>query len=245
MNNDYAEHLFEIEKELSTNSYYFGLLLPELKMRNNEALFALQNGDTASASSHLNVLNHELIWKDTKFELNSTPIASRSFAIDTYTANIHDEVKVKLDSLVKVYRSQYNGFNKLKDRGFERLIAKFGNSNNLLDFKQTYYNKTLANWVLAKNEIQQIAFDGEKYIQKKHPIYKEPNHPFGRAQFYAPYKWFAGLKVATPLFNMLVVWLMTISLFFTLYFRVLRRTIAYFERFKLRRLYRRLQKMST
>jgi hypothetical protein len=245
MNNDYEKHFFEMEQQMSSNSYYYGLLIPELSMRNNEAFFSLQRNDTATANAHIRILNRELLIKKGRVDFNDKLLPSSTIKVNDYSEHMHQQIKMGLDSISKIYQDKYNYYSDLKDKEFEKLIADFGSTEALLEFKQKYYNKTLSNWVLAKNEPRQIIFDGEKYIQKKHPIYKETSHPFGRAHFYAPFKWFGEFKISTPLFNMIVVWVMTFILFFTLYFRVLRRTIAYFERFKLRRLYTRLQKMKT
>ncbi len=245
MNNDFEKHFFELEQQMSTCSYNSGLLIPELKMRNNEALFAIQHNDNNKAAHHLAILNHELVLQNEELVLRSSAIAGKSLKLASYSELVHDILNQKLDSLLEIYKEQYSAYSKLKDKKFEKLLETYGSSEALLKFKQDYYNKTIADWVLAKNETDQIVFDGTRYVRKKHPIFKEPVHNWGRAHFYAAYKNLGQIKIPTPLFNVLVIWLMTIVLFFLLYFNVMRRALLYFEHFKLRRLYRKLQKMST
>ncbi len=243
INNDFEKHFFELEQQMSNCSYNSGLLIPELKMRNNEALFAIQHKNNSKAAYHLNILNSELKLQNNKLTLNKTVISGKSFNIKSYSVLVHNDINQKLDSLLELYKNQFSVYSKQKDKKFEKLIKSYGSTDALLEFKQDNYNKTLANWVLAKNESNQIILDGNRYVRNKHPIYKHPTHSWGRAHFYAPYKKIGNIKIATPLFNVLVIWLMTIVLFLSLYFNVMRRTLMYFEHFKLRKLYVKLQKM--
>jgi len=242
MNNDYEQHFFDLEQQMSNSSYYLGLLIPELKMRNNEALFSLKRNEPNKVKTHLNVLNWELKVEDNKIRINDSNVPTNSFNIETYNQKIHDTIQNNLDRLSEKYNESYLWYSKQKDAKFNSLIDELGSADELLAYKQQYFNKALATWVLAKKERNQILFDGERYIRKKHPIHKESDHKWGRSHFYSPNKSIANYKISTPLFNMIVVWLMSIMLFFTLYFKLMRRTIAYFERFKLRQAYRKLLK---
>ncbi len=245
MNNDYEKNFFDLEQQASRCNYYSGLLIPELKMRNNEAQFAVDHHDNPNAVFNINVLNNEIVSENGRLRFKSGKEKYSSFSIRNYTKVTHDRINNQLDSLFNLYNNNCLHYTRNKDSIYELLLKQYGGNEGLLNFKQKYYNKTLANWVLAKQESKQIVFDGEKYIQKWHPIFKDPVNKWGRAQFYAPFKRFGNLKISTPVFNMIVVWLMTFVFFITLYFRVLRKVIAYFERFKLRRLYSRVLKLKT
>ena len=63
-----------------------------------------------------------------------------------------------------------------------------------------------------------------------------PNHPWGRAHFYAPMKYFNGQYVKTLWFNLAVIWLFSLVLLITLQADLLRKLIDYFESIKLSRL---------
>jgi hypothetical protein len=214
-------------------------------MRNNEALFALQHSDSMSAQFNLSVLNNELDMHNGVLDFNSHSLSQNLLNTIDYSDAIHAQINTKLDSLAGIYQNIYTQNSTKKDSVVGSLLKTYGSSERLLDLKNSYYNKTLASWVLTKREPKQIIFDGKRYIQKKHPIFKMPTNKWGRAHFYAPYKMLGNKEISTPIFNMLVIWVMTIGMFFTLYFSVIRRMIEYFEKFKLRRLYAKLQKMST
>lgn len=243
VNNEYEKHFFEIEKEMSNYSYCYSLLIPELKMRNNEVLYRLQKADSIGAEFNLQVLNRHMYIENTNCAISSLSKTNSRLVLADYGESTNHRVNDQLDSVRSIYNSQYVHFSKKKDSVFSHLLAEYGSSEKLLEFKQDNFNKSLASWVLAKSELNQILFNGEKYIRKKDPIYKNAIHPYGRAHFYSAHKTFLNMKVSTPLFNMLLVWIMTLLLFVTLYFKFLSKSIAYFEGFKLRQAYKKLLKM--
>jgi hypothetical protein len=49
---------------------------------------------------------------------------------------------------------------------------------------------------------------------------------FSRAHFFAPAKYFMGFKMETPVFNIIVLWIMTCFLYITLYFDTLKKLIG-------------------
>jgi len=56
-----------------------------------------------------------------------------------------------------------------------------------------------------------------------------PGSKLGRAHFLAPFKQIGNLKIETMIFDMLVVWLMILCLFVTLYYNILKRFIRFLE----------------
>jgi hypothetical protein len=77
-----------------------------------------------------------------------------------------------------------------------------------------------------------IEWDG-KLMQKIYPIYMDEHRPIHyfdfSANLYQPTKHFAGATFDTFYFNVAVIWMMTITLFITLYFDVLKRLIKLME----------------
>jgi len=58
-----------------------------------------------------------------------------------------------------------------------------------------------------------------------------PSHSLDyRAHFFAPQKYLFGATVSTYLFDVLVIWLMTLMLYITLYFELLRKLINSFDK---------------
>ncbi|MBI9068865.1 MAG: ATP-binding cassette domain-containing protein [Salinivirgaceae bacterium] len=239
MNNNYQKNFFDFEKEMSESNYFANLLIPELKMRNNEVQYALTKNDSVKAQMHLNILNNELIVQKSKFNILNL------VTLSNYSLPYSQTLNRSFDSLRHDFQKQYVLVSRKKDHKIKQMIDELGSTDNLLKLKQKNHNEILADWALATKELKQIVFNGERYIQKTHPIYKEAENRFGRAHFYAPYKFVGNVKIATPVFNVLVIWLMTFILFITLYFSLLRTMISKIERFRLRKIYSAIQKMST
>jgi len=77
-----------------------------------------------------------------------------------------------------------------------------------------------------------------RLIQKIYPIYKEPDPEHFidfDAQFYLPSKHFMNSTIDTYYFNLMVIWIMSITLYVTLYFDVLRKILNRLENLSLRK----------
>ena len=60
-----------------------------------------------------------------------------------------------------------------------------------------------------------------------------PTSITGRAHFYAPVKIIGNRSVDTLWFNIMVIWLMSVILYITLYFDVIRKSLNFLGRFRL------------
>ncbi len=102
-----------------------------------------------------------------------------------------------------------------------------------LRLRETDYNDRLADFVLNRMATNKIYESDRKLIQKADPIFMPPGSKYGRAHFYAPYKLLGHLRIGTMVFNVSMIWLMTIVFFLALYFNLLKRFIVWLERLKL------------
>ncbi|MFA5727762.1 MAG: hypothetical protein WC886_08995, partial [Saccharofermentanaceae bacterium] len=107
--------------------------------------------------------------------------------------------------------------------------------NGAFKFKQANYNENIADLVLNKSAENKIIEGKGKLIRKKDPIFMDPVSRDGRAHFYAPVKFVGSWQIDTFWFNVAVIWLMSIVLYLTLIYDVLRRIINWFDRLKYKR----------
>ena len=82
------------------------------------------------------------------------------------------------------------------------------------------YNENLANIVLNRMATSKIYDAEDRFIQKADPVFMPPGSKSGRAHFFAPYKQIGNLKIGTLLFNIIVIWMMILFLFITLYYNI-------------------------
>ena len=118
---------------------------------------------------------------------------------------------------IKLYKWAFGN----KDKIIEKLQAndreqKFMNGNT---------NKKLEEFVKNNTETFRIIEYHGKYFQKMDPIFKDPENKFIKAHFYAPRKQVFGMFVDTYVVNVIVLWVMTILLYLTLYFRLLKKLL--------------------
>jgi len=71
-------------------------------------------------------------------------------------------------------------------------------------------------------------------MQKIAPIYKKPDFTNGRAHFLSAEKVVAGLAIDTLVFNLGIIWLMSLVLYMALYFDWIRNVIKKIGRIKLK-----------
>jgi hypothetical protein len=149
-------------------------------------------------------------------------------------AMLTPEFNTKLEAFLTAYKVNYQTYyNKTVEAREDAAFKKESQGNSLTALKNAYYNESLADLVKnvsVKDRI--IEFKGE-LIQQINPVFvtPEPDHALDyRAHFFAPEKNLFGSMVSTFWFNILVIWLMTLALYVTLYFEWLRKFIDLFDK---------------
>ncbi len=239
-NNAYEKEFFQSERKISEASYYTGLLIPRVKQHNLLSERQWVSKLKTDALANREIIDHSLlemkksVSSELKQSIDSLLIHSASLSEDLFlsTQNL-------LDRLKTYYQQQYQKGKKEKDEKYKELVKKLGSAEALTQFKMQYYNERLADYLLNKNDLKKITLGSDGYIPLVDPIYREGESNFGRAHYFAPYKQFLGFKFTTPIFNVLVIWLGTILLYFTLYADILHRFIKAIEKFQLRKAFRR------
>jgi len=111
---------------------------------------------------------------------------------------------------------------------FEKLSIQFKGNENLNQFRLNTHNGTIERHLKNSDDDKKIIEVNGRLEQQVNPIYKDPsahNKVFSRSHFFSPFKYLLGFKLNTPIFNMIVLWMMTGLLYVSLYFDWLRKTI--------------------
>jgi hypothetical protein len=143
-----------------------------------------------------------------------------------------DEAKVWLDSIKTTLRKEINKWTLARDSVYLEKAKQIG-EGKLLRQRETDYNDRLADFVLNRTTTNKIYESENKLIQKADPIFMAPGSKYGRAHFYAPYKQLGNLRIGTMIFNVAMIWLMTITFFAALFYNLLKRLIVLLERLNL------------
>ena len=242
-NNAYEKHFFDIDKEKSVASFTTGIWVPELKKINDECYALLRNDDSRELRSRTRLLFHEL--NKLKWSNEDCAMLDEVPFFSIYKAAMHSVIDSVLDVIKQRNQEKYKLFVAKKDSAMKALLDKLGSTEALVKLKQDNYNDALARIVLNSNEFRTVEITDKAIVPLRNQIFMPPGSKWGRAHLYASEKIFAGITVPTIWFNTIVLWLSSLILYITLYYDVLRKIINYFETFKKRKLYRKLQQLTT
>jgi hypothetical protein len=129
----------------------------------------------------------------------------------------------------KGYKKFYQGVYNKAVAEREKILFENEKKENVNDTKNQYYNESLADLVKNVEEKERIIEYNGQLIQQINPIFQDPR-PASildyRAKFFSPEKNLLGATVNTYFFNILVIWIMTLFLYITLYFEALRKLMT-------------------
>jgi len=158
--------------------------------------------------------------------------------VENYNTDLVVQIKKYLEKLKNYYinventaRTKYDGI-ALKMQKTEE------DKQGFVKLREDYENIALANMVKNANDIS-----GEKclekdgaLIQQSDPVYLDPvESKVGRAHFFAPRKNFFGMLISTFIFNIGVIWFMSLTLMITLYFDVFKKVLDFFGNIQFKR----------
>ncbi|HNR56731.1 MAG TPA: ABC transporter permease, partial [Flavobacteriales bacterium] len=140
--------------------------------------------------------------------------------------DVLDALKTSLDVLTSHYRNVYRQAEAAKEERIAAMTSDPGSRAAYFALLDEYRNESLSDVVTNKNDVNVIVADQGELVQKSDPIYLEPMRSgFFGAHFYAPAKWFAGMRIPTLWANALVLWAMALALALTLYFELFPRLL--------------------
>jgi hypothetical protein len=225
VNNEYQKHFYDMEMLESNVTYDLQFLVPALiqEIRDVNSQPGEQ-GDQSDLASRLVTIQDGF----SSIYLTGAYPGIADFQVDGYATDEGEKAIAWLQSYkskLSVYREKMTS---QKDMFTDSLRNSLGGTNEYVQFKRAYYNDQLADMVLNRADLHKIVNQGGQLIRKMEPVYMYPSLNNGRAHFYASVKKVGKINISTFLFNNLAIWLMTIILYFTLRYSILRRSIDFF-----------------
>jgi len=230
--NRFEKPFFKYDMEISQNDWYASFLIPTLKIKIEECLFAGKKPEYKEASEiNFRKINYHI--SDLSSISGISPgqwISNLNY--NTFNEYVADEARLFLDSLGVSFRFKSRSITYQRDSLFKEISGRMG-EYEFIAMRGKDYNENLADFVLNRLNANKIYDADDKLIQKADPVFMRPGSKFGRAHFFAPYKQIGNLRIGTLVFNFIVIWIMIIVLFVTLYFNILKRFIRLLESMKL------------
>jgi len=226
-NNRFEENFFRYDIEISQNNWYASFLIEALR----RDLWECRNYKDSSqyraiVSDNFGKLTNYITELSELAGLNSPPeelIASLNS--NRFDSTVADMTEFLLDSLADRFKAVRNSNVMKKDSVTAALVSKMGKSA-FLDLKNDNTNKRLREIVLDEFNTRKSIETRGKIIQKYEPVYMKPVSGNGRAHFYAPYKRIGYTPIDTFLFNIIVLWLISLILYLALYFKILKKVVS-------------------
>lgn len=228
--NEFEQEFYLYDKAMANSDYQKIYFIPELETKLQYCLSNFKVNDTQVQEKVMKDL--ELIYKEVSKEaeeVNSGELPwLNSMTLTKFDSATCQSALAFLENLRRVYINRYNS----ADREKEALIAKMTNTpekeKEFELFRESYHNEMITEAVKNTSETHRIIEKDGKLIQKIYPIYKDPDpdHIIDfDAQFYMPAKHFLSRNFDTLVFNVGVIWSMSLFMAIMLYFDVLRRII--------------------
>lgn len=234
MYNSYEEPYYKWEMYETQADFRSSYLVDEMEKKRK----FIQENLTEKSDSVQKLIQKELNVIQTTLSSDYYKKGLESDLATTWTAKTFTpEFNKKLEEFFAVYKKFYqDAYNKAvaaKEAQMATLENEEGSDYNLNAYKDSYYNESLADLVRNIDEKDRIIELEGRLIQQINPIFVEPvpDGPLDyRAHFFAPKKNLFGTMVNTFLFNLIVVWIMTMLLYITLYFEWLRKLVESFDK---------------
>ena len=236
-NNSYQHPYYNYSKQESEADFKTAYLVEELKRKKQYIDTNLPEANDPEVRDKL-MENFEILREEVKKEPFKQGIEeldiNTALTIDGYNEEVGKTLTKYFNDMKSHYQRIYNEAVGLREKMATYFETNFENYN-LNDYKNKYYNESLADLVTNVNTSDRIIEYNGALIQQINPIYNDPDAPRHlldyRTHFFAPTKYFLGITFNTFTFNLLIIWLMSVIFYVTLYFELLKKLIDSFGKF--------------
>ncbi|MEQ6122291.1 ATP-binding cassette domain-containing protein [Reichenbachiella sp. MALMAid0571] len=234
-NNEYEKNFFEYDQVLANTeykvAYYFSTLDSQLDFVNSNYRDKDEQNQL-KIKNKLSLIRNELRKEMNLFNLPDSKFTTMdSLYIDKFSQSVFENTRRFMNIFKKIYNDQSKDAGKEKDALIASMMATPEGQEAYIKLKNDNENENVIFYLKNSIAEDRILNTGDELVRKIYPVYMEPI-PNGfldfRAHFYAPKKHFAGTYFDTLCFNIVVIWLMSIVLIFTLYFDVMRKFVTGF-----------------
>ncbi len=221
--NEYEKQFYIYDKVMSQAKYRKDYLHAEIKGRLEKIHSDIERG----------ALNEDTYKKlrlvDNEFRKQAEETPEFKFGYmgylvpDRITKDIIEAAISYNEEVRRYYVALSNNAKDKKDAIVTRLQA--ADAKAFLEIRDNYANEALEEFVINKNETEKIIEFQDEIIQKLDPVYMDPKHKLIKAHFYAPVKMIFGRETDTYWVNVIVLWFITVAIYFILYFRILKKIL--------------------
>jgi hypothetical protein len=231
INNDYQSQFYKYDKAMSEAAFRRDYWCTDLTNKVNYIERYMDNGENQETIE----LNLKILQNEIRGELKHNTMIPfdrlDELAPGKFTTATLEATREYIDKIKRYNIKLYNKANSEKDHLTNELQKDEEATAAFFKTKQEHNNQSLEDFVKnrSSSRIESIMQYKDRLYQKSNPIYLDPTQKFIKAQFYAPRKQVFGNYYSTFAINILVIWVMTITLYVILYYRLLKKFLDFFE----------------
>ncbi|HEY0655012.1 MAG TPA: ATP-binding cassette domain-containing protein [Chryseosolibacter sp.] len=233
-NNSYERPYYDLDRIEAQSDFRASFLVDEMDKRRR---MIADNLDEKSDSARqvleykLNVIRNTLKNDFYKKGLETVDLNTH-WTLAQFTPAFDKKLEDFFASYKKFYQDIYNKAVAAREKA---IVARENQPDdyNFNTYKDLYFNESLSDLVTNISEKNRVLEYEGTLVQQLNPIFLDPipSGPFDyRAHFFAPKKNLLGAMVSTYWFNVMVIWIMSIFLYVTLYFELLKKFVNSFDK---------------
>ena len=242
MENEFDKTFYEIEKSRGKYEYHSSYYIQELQSILRDVEDDWGSDDPAIRDQITNDL--ELLRNELHLELEDTLVQADTefthalvdqMTMESLTPELIEQADEYLQGIAGLCNFKLNLAIGRQEGLSNRLQSDDDKRNKFIKIRDAFSNDYLTVLVEKTAADRKIVRDGNRLVRIIHPIYHEAqaDHALDfRAHFYAPNKRIFNSSFSTYWFNLGVLWTMTIVLYLTLYFDVLKKVLNVFNKFR-------------
>jgi ABC transport system ATP-binding/permease protein len=217
--NKYMKPVYKYERIKYQANYKKDIWLKELRAKLSFIEFNLNDEDKKEEIiENLTVIRNELNKEQKANKLKNETFDPESLKYENLDKTKIEETGAYFDKLQQLYIQAFRAADKQKNDYVMSKNTSDSAADSFAYLKKHYTNESLEDFVTNRNEVKDFIEYENELFQKKGLIYLYPKE-FVKAHFYAPKKKVFGLYYRTLYVNVVVIWLTTILLYISLYYR--------------------------
>lgn len=228
--NAFESNFYDEEKIMAQSEFKSSYLLPRLK--NDLEIINNEKHPLEERIERQTILHNELSKELNDLGKDKFPEIDQLVPDAEWSPALYEPTKLFLDKLVGYYNELYKQASNDKQAKMKDMTSGAGKMEAFNTLKQENANDAVSALVKNLTTEHRILESNNEYIQKVYPIFNDPINASNaldfRAQFYQPTKQIGGQLIDTLVFNLAIIWLMTIVLLVALYFDLLKRFLKLF-----------------
>ncbi len=230
--NPFEKQFYDYDQQLALAEYKRVYYIPELESRLALVVSERQrwrdSKDTNPIKPALDILRNEITHELQTVGEDKLPEVNR-LVIGKFDSTVYVKTSHFLSTLKKYYSARLTKAADEKEGLIKKLTASPQQLREYEAMQRDYQNESVTSMVENSNDPTRIVEWRGELVQKIYPIYFQDHRPKNafdfRGNFYIPTKHFLGKIYDTFYFNVSMIWAMTLILYATLYFDLLKRGV--------------------